>query len=324
MPSDPHVFDELKLPFIFVPHGEPEPTEWLASHPDYIKLPATFVPRAGSDGGTDPSSGSPPPGQRGTVDGLAPPPDPAATWRPTENAVPNATQAGTNESSDRTFIGADPIAAYCRANEALPTAASRYVCEPAVASNPPADVGNGPADRTTPLSSLVEQVGSAIWHAIITPAEAKEALPAQVEVPAVPTAQGTGPHVYVGANPGQWIGRKQVGDGECVALVEKATGAPRDKDWREGALVQGNTQLAPGTAIAVFDSNGRYGNHTDGTSHAAIYLRQDAQCIYVIDQWNQREGGRITRHRAPAETFIPFNQPRNEPIRQGESYRVIQ
>ncbi len=164
---------------IFVPHDAPEPTEWLQSHPDHIKLPATFVPGAGSDGRTNPSSGSPPPGQRGTVDGLAPPPNPTAPWRPTENAVSNATQAGTNESSDRTFIGADPIAAYCRANEALATAAGRHVSEHAVASNPSADVGNAPADRTTPLSSLAEQVASAIWHAIIPPAEAKEDLPAQ-------------------------------------------------------------------------------------------------------------------------------------------------
>ena len=135
MPSDPPVFDELKLPFIFVPHGEPEPTEWLASHPDHIKLPATFVPRAGGDGGTDPSSGSPPAGQRRTIDGLAPPPDPAAPWRPTKNAEPNATQAGTNESSDPTLIGAEPVAAYCRANEALATAASDYASGRAGVSN---------------------------------------------------------------------------------------------------------------------------------------------------------------------------------------------
>jgi hypothetical protein len=29
MPSDPHSFDEIKLPFIFVPHGSPGPTELL-------------------------------------------------------------------------------------------------------------------------------------------------------------------------------------------------------------------------------------------------------------------------------------------------------
>jgi len=142
-------------------------------------------------------------GQRGTVDGLALPPDPAAPWRPTENAVPNTTQAETSESPDRTFIGADPIAAYFWANEALASAPNRYVSEHAVASNPSAGVGNPPADRTAPSSSLAEQVGSAIWHAITPSAEAKEALPAQVEVPAVLAAPGTGPHVYVGANPGE-------------------------------------------------------------------------------------------------------------------------
>jgi hypothetical protein len=31
------------------------------------------------------------------------------------------------EAADRTFIGADPIAAYCRADDALATGASDYV-----------------------------------------------------------------------------------------------------------------------------------------------------------------------------------------------------
>jgi hypothetical protein len=55
---------------IFVPHGAPEPTEWLANHRDFIKLPATFVPRRRSDGLANRLSGGPA-GQRGTVDGLA-------------------------------------------------------------------------------------------------------------------------------------------------------------------------------------------------------------------------------------------------------------
>ena len=76
MPSDPTVFDEIKLPLIYVPHGKPEPIEWLQTDPDYIKLPATFEPRARRSGQTDLSSHSPSPGQRRTVDGLAAPSGP--------------------------------------------------------------------------------------------------------------------------------------------------------------------------------------------------------------------------------------------------------
>jgi len=45
--------DLLKIPFIFVPDGDPVPTEWLASHPDAIRIRARFVPAgaAGTRGG---------------------------------------------------------------------------------------------------------------------------------------------------------------------------------------------------------------------------------------------------------------------------------
>jgi muramidase (phage lysozyme) len=45
--------DLLKIPFIFVPDGDPVPTEWLASHPDAIRIRARFVPtgNSGSGGG---------------------------------------------------------------------------------------------------------------------------------------------------------------------------------------------------------------------------------------------------------------------------------
>ncbi len=37
--------DVLVVPFIFVPHGDPTPTEWLAKRSDPIRVSATFVPR---------------------------------------------------------------------------------------------------------------------------------------------------------------------------------------------------------------------------------------------------------------------------------------
>jgi hypothetical protein len=49
MPSDLHTFDEIKLPFIFVPHGAPEPTEWLRNHTGWTKLPATLEPNSRGD-----------------------------------------------------------------------------------------------------------------------------------------------------------------------------------------------------------------------------------------------------------------------------------
>ena len=36
---------DLRVPFIFVPHGAPDPVEWKAAHPGWVRFPATFVPR---------------------------------------------------------------------------------------------------------------------------------------------------------------------------------------------------------------------------------------------------------------------------------------
>ncbi len=42
--------DDLVIPFVFVPHGAPEPTEWMNEHPGWVKFPATVMLRpAGSD-----------------------------------------------------------------------------------------------------------------------------------------------------------------------------------------------------------------------------------------------------------------------------------
>ena len=79
---------------------------------------------------------------------------------------------------------------------------------------------------------------------------------------------------------------QSVGSGQCVALVQAADPAVGlTRTWAQGGQVQGNTSLVPGTIIATFDGNGRYANATDGGSHAAIYLGQNAQGIQVLDQW---------------------------------------
>jgi hypothetical protein len=138
----PHAFDEMKLPFIFVPHGAPEPTEWLERHRDYIKLPATFVPHARSDRRSDLSSGGPPRGQRPTADGLAAPSDPTAPRPPTGDAM----SAASNQTSDHALTSDDPIAAFRRANDALATAASDHALH----------YGQGHAGSATGGVSLVD------------------------------------------------------------------------------------------------------------------------------------------------------------------------
>ena len=97
---------------------------------------------------------------------------------------------------------------------------------------------------------------------------------------------GTGSGVAgatVASNYSTMLGQS-VGSGECVALVQATSNVGLTSTWTPGDVVQGNTNLAAGTVIATFGSDGTYTN-TYGQSHAAIYLGQDATGIQVEDQW---------------------------------------
>lgn len=89
--------------------------------------------------------------------------------------------------------------------------------------------------------------------------------------------------------PDGYVGRTH----QCVSLVQ-ATGLPNTSLWVKGSTDP--TTWSVGQPIAVFDGNGKYGNHTNGTSHAAIFVgiaqsssghpRFDGHPdIIVIDQW---------------------------------------
>jgi hypothetical protein len=87
---------------------------------------------------------------------------------------------------------------------------------------------------------------------------------------------------------GHYIGRS-VGSGQCVSLIHAVNpGIGLTSSWACGEPVQGNKSLTPGTVIATFQSQGRYANATDGSSHAAIYVGQNEQGIQVFDQWAGR------------------------------------
>jgi hypothetical protein len=107
---------------------------------------------------------------------------------------------------------------------------------------------------------------------------------------------------------------KSIGTGQCVPLVQQATGVGHTSTWSPGDAVVGNDSLTIGTPIATFDPNGRYGNHTNHTSHAAIYLGpgEAPGSIRVLDQW--------AGHPASERTIRPDG---HSPVDQSGNYRVI-
>ena len=133
--------------------------------------------------------------------------------------------------------------------------------------------------------------------------------------------------VYIAATPRAYIG-KSIGSGQCVAFTQKAANMPRTAAWRRGVLVKGNTSIAPGTVIATFDADGRYGNHTDGRSHAAIYLGQDATGIKVLDQWMTSFTDPITGTKSRRPHYVSeriiFFTPKPRPENVGGNYYVVE
>lgn len=91
--------------------------------------------------------------------------------------------------------------------------------------------------------------------------------------------------------------------GECVSIVKKfcAPAMPPTKQWRRGAKVQGKKDVRGGTAIATFQTNGRFKSR-DG--HAAIFVDQDDKGITVWDQFNHPKKGVGTR-------YLPFKNSKD-------------
>jgi hypothetical protein len=110
---------------------------------------------------------------------------------------------------------------------------------------------------------------------------------------------------------------KMVGNGQCIAFVHAVTTIPPTPFWRKGPKVKGAT-LPSGTIIATFDVNGRYGNHTDGSSHGAVYIRQTAQGIIVLDQWTGHTKQPVH------ERLIRFKNGTGLKVDDGDQFYVVE
>src|SRR5271166_416242 len=120
----------------------------------------------------------------------------------------------------------------------------------------------------------------------------------------------TGSGSFVAASYSQYLGQS-VGSGQCAVLVETADpSVGLTSTWVQGAAVQGNTSLAPGTIIATFGPDGTYTGLQDGSAHAAIYLGQNGQGIQVEDQW----AGQPVHLRTIPWTSVSGVQQIQEPI----------
>jgi hypothetical protein len=85
--------------------------------------------------------------------------------------------------------------------------------------------------------------------------------------------------------------------------------------------------LSPGTVIATFTADGKYENDTNGRSHAAIYLGQDATGIRVLDQWVEKKvfpDGRVQRRAQPVHERLIRFQDSAKAVNDGRNYYVVE
>lgn len=101
-----------------------------------------------------------------------------------------------------------------------------------------------------------------------------------------------------------------VGDGHCVSLIKQCANAPHTSEWRPGKKVRGKN-LQQGSIIATF-KNGKYPNKAG--YHAAIYIEQTNDGIWVWDQWV----GKPVHKR-----LIRFRNDRASASNTAQAYRVV-
>ena len=100
-----------------------------------------------------------------------------------------------------------------------------------------------------------------------------------------------------------WVGVNH----ECVALARGMSNAPPSSLWQKGEHVKGSRNIAKGTIIATFEDGHYHG-------HAAVFLGETADGIYVYDQWNAQKAHTRVIHYSGKHAFVD----------QGDNYYVVE
>ena len=170
--------NEVGAAFVFVPHGDPEPVEWMARHRDWVRIPATMRPRDARQPMTGPTRRTPPGGPPGADGPLA--------W-----AVPGGEAAGGSSDGGgvvlprprwtrpaappRSRDAMDPVAAFLRANAALDGAGGTPLPvvdrRPAPVETGGRNPGNAPAPAPPPANPVATMTMSAASEASLRASE---------------------------------------------------------------------------------------------------------------------------------------------------------
>lgn len=120
--------------------------------------------------------------------------------------------------------------------------------------------------------------------------------------------------------------------GECVSFVKALSHSKvATKDWVKGKQVIDTTNLAPGTVIATFDSQDKYGSVVG--KHAAIfrgYVRNSKGELTGIQVWDQNfvQKKTVGRHTLPIYKIANVNDQTSKLPIKGENgaydYYVVQ
>ena len=125
--------------------------------------------------------------------------------------------------------------------------------------------------------------------------------------PGTQGSSGTGASAATLADYQQYVGSYCGANEQCVSLTRDFDSSlPPSSQWQQGELVEGATDIAPGTPIATFNFNGAYGppdspGGASGVSHTGIYLGQDSSGVQILDQWSGSGGASI--HTIPWSTW---------------------